>query len=219
MFRPVPALMAVAMLGLAACSISPPEIVAVTHRIVVVADPAGRREQLSVFASVADEDGAADLAELYVLCDEQELVWKLDYETWQRDDQGSSVWIGSNGLVPAGKTIPRGDYRVVLVDLAGERAERQFSVNAPETGNYRVPTLRVAGTGVRVESPYPVNTVFFFDAGGNVVHTIGVNTGTTTLDALWPESQWRTGADYIALYSLDPRSETGFFTWKTRLAD
>ncbi len=205
----------------AACSVSPPEFMSTGAHLVVVATDAegGKDERLSIFASVADKDGIDDIEYLYIVHDGEELSWSLDPDAWQRSEEGSSIWLGSNALDAPGPSIPRGEYRLVLVDKAGERSERTFILNAPETSGYKVPVIRLAGTSVVLDSAYSVNTAFFFDSGDNVVLTAPISKGTTSLDALWPKGQWRTGPDFIAAYGYDPKAETGFFSWKIRLPD
>jgi len=209
------------ILSSAGCSVAPPEVMSLGARLVVQAagPEGGKDERLSVFVSVSDKDGVDDIDYLYIVHDGSELCWSLGRDEWQRDEEGSSVWLGSNDLDAPGATVPRGEYRVVIVDKAGERSERRFSLSAPETGAYDVPTVRLSGTGVVVSSPYPTNTAFFLDAGGNVVFTTPIAAGATPLDSLWANGQWRAGSDYIAVYGLDPKAETGFFSWKIRLPD
>ncbi|MBN2874375.1 MAG: hypothetical protein JXM71_04710 [Spirochaetales bacterium] len=216
------ATLALAMIvGVAACSVSPPVFVTADVRLVVVAtDGSGARdERLSVFASVSDADGSADIEYLYVVCDEHELYWTLDADAWQRVDEGESVWLGSNGLDAPGYRIPRGEYRLILVDKAGERDERVCTLSAPGTEDYRLPDVRLDGTAVKLVSPYPSATAFFSDSGGNVVMSTPILSGTTSLDSLWPKGQWRSEADYLTVYGFEPEAETGFFSWKIRLPD
>ncbi len=74
---------------------------------------------LSLFVRPDDPDGFDDLAELYLIDDQEELFWRLDPDTWQKSGSGDS-WIGSNGLVlPDGAPLPAGEYRLLLRDLAG----------------------------------------------------------------------------------------------------
>lgn len=203
------------------CSVATPEIASIGVRLVVVATDAdgGRDERLSLFASVADGDGVDDIDYLYVVHDGDELCWSLTRDDWLRNDSGAAVWLGSNSLDAPGPTVPRGQYRVVLVDRAGEQAEREFTLSAPETRAYDPPVVLLSGDSVIVESAYPTNTAFFFDAGGNVVLTVPVAKGEVSLDSLWADERWRSGSDYIAVYGLEPKAEIGFFSWKIRLPD
>lgn len=206
----------------AGCSVNPPEFRTTSARLVVFATDGsgGRAERLSFFASVSDADGVADIDGLFLVHDESELCWSMSPDDWTLEEDGSTVWIGSNGLsVPSGRAMPRGAYRAVLVDKAGERDERSFSLSAPETSAYDLPTVSLAGTRVSVSSPYPTNTAFFLDSGDNVVRTVKIASKTMELDSLWGDSGWRSGADYLAVYGLDPKALTGFFSWKTRLPD
>jgi hypothetical protein len=213
--------MLLAISATVSCTSKPPEFVSMTARVIAVAVDAdgGREERLSFFSSVADGDGVGDIEYLFLVHDASELSWTLDQDSWVRHEEGTSVWIGSNGLrAPAG-IIPRGRYRAVLVDRAGERVERSVMVSAPGTGEYALPSVNAEGDSVSVRSPYPVNTALFLDPGGNVVGSASVGTGRTPLDTLMRGGTWRTSADYIAVYGFDPKAETGFMSWKIRLQD
>ena len=179
-----------------------------------------REERLSFFASLRDQDGIDDIEYLYILHDESELLWTLTLDNWVRRDEGDSVWLGSNGLEPGDDGLmPRGRYRAVVVDKAGERDERVFNLSAPVTLTYALPVLGLAGNQLTLNSPYQVNTLFFLDPADNPVKTVGINPGTSSLDALWGDSSWRTAAYTIRAYGFDPKAETGFFSWTIRLND
>ncbi|TFG82310.1 MAG: hypothetical protein E4H20_07930 [Spirochaetales bacterium] len=205
-----------------ACAVNPPGISSESHRLIVMADgPNGARsERLSIFLAVSDKDGLSDLDRLFILHDESELSWTLTPDTWQVREEGSRISVGSNGLSPpSGNALPRGRYRALLYDLAGERADYTFTVSAPNTADYALPSLSLDRNTVRIDSPYPTNTAFFLDSGGNVTRTVAVKPGSIDLDTLWGDGAWRSDADYLAVYGLDPGSELGLFSWKIRLPD
>jgi hypothetical protein len=207
---------------LSSCAVNPPGFVSTSHRLVVhPLDGAGQREErLSFFASLRDKDGIGDIEYLYILHDESELFWTLTLDNWIRREESDSVWLGSNGLEPGDEGLmPRGRYRAVVVDKAGERDERIFNLSAPVTADYALPVLRRTGSQLTLESPYQVNTLFFLDPAGNPVKTVGINPGTSSLDVLWGDSSWRTAAYTIRAYGFDPKAETGFFSWTIRLND
>ena len=208
--------------ALSSCAVNPPGFVSTSHRLVVQAvNGTGQREErLSFFASLRDQDGIDDIEYLYILHDESELLWTLTLDNWVRRDEGDSVWLGSNGLEPGDDGLmPRGRYRAVVVDKAGERDERVFNLSAPVTLTYALPVLGLAGNQLTLNSPYQVNTLFFLDPADNPVKTVGINPGTSSLDALWGDSSWRTAAYTIRAYGFDPKAETGFFSWTIRLND
>jgi len=202
------------------CAVNTPGFVSTSHRLIVLAsDGTGAREErLSFFASLRDQDGIGDIDYLYVIHDESELSWTLTLDNWIRRDEGDAIWLGSNGLEPGdGGLMPRGRYRAVVVDKAGERDERIFNLSAPVTKDYSLPAIRLAGNQLTLDSPYQVNTLFFLDPAENPVKTVGINPGTTSLDALWGDASWRTAAYTIRAYGFDPKAETGFFSWNIRL--
>jgi len=208
--------------ALSSCAVHPPGIVSTSHRLVIQAvDAAGQREErLSFFASIRDQDGVGDIEYLYIMHDETELFWTLSLDNWIRRDEGEAVWLGSNGLEPGDDGLmPRGRYRVMVVDKAGERDERIFSLSAPQTADYALPVIRLSGPQLTLESSYQVNTLFFLDPADNPVKTVGINPGTSSLDSLWGDSSWRNSAYTIRAYGFDPKAEIGFFSWTIRLND
>jgi hypothetical protein len=213
---------AILLHALSSCSVNPPGFVSTSHRLIVLGtDGTGEREErLSFFASLEDQDGVADIEFLYVIHDEAELAWTLTVDNWIRRDEGSTIWLGSNGLQPGDDVLmPRGRYRAVVVDKAGERDEVIFSLSAPATKAYALPAIRRDGSQLTLVSPYQVNTLFFLDPADNPVKTVGINPGTSSLDALWGDSSWRTAAYTLRAYGFDPKAETGFFSWNIRLND
>ncbi len=205
----------------ASCSSKIPEVVSMTTRVIVAAvdDNGGREERLSFFASVADGDGVDDIEYLFLVNDALELSWTLEPGTWVRHEEGSIVWIGSNGLRAPGGNIPRGKYRAILVDMAGERSERTIMVSAPKTEGAILPSITMEADFLSVRSPYSANTALFLDSGGNVVASAPIAAGRISMDSLMRGADWRTSADYIAVYGFDPKAETGYISWKIRLPD
>jgi len=210
-----------ALLLLNSCAINPPEISSISKRLIIAAnsDKGDFTEQLSLMVSVRDKDGFSDIEHLYVLNDPDEIFWALDAENWIKQEEGDAVWIGHNSLRGPEPLLPRGDYRLVLVDRAGERDERALIIREPVTDIYDGPRPRLEKLSMLLDSPYTANTAFFFDAAGNVRRTVDIKPGTTLLDELWPDAGWRTGADYLAVYAFNTKSETGYFSWKIRLPD
>jgi hypothetical protein len=205
----------------AGCAVHAPALSTISHRLIVAAVEQGREERLSVYAAISDQDGIADISRIVIIHDDTELYWELDSSSWSMKEEGSRYFIGSNGLsAPPSSAMPRGSYRVLVYDLAGERAEGSFRLAAPDSAAYALPQLVLAGgDAISVASPYLINSALFYDAGGNVTKTAPLKEGRTALDALWEQGLWRSGADYLAVYSFDPKSELGLISWKIRLPD
>jgi hypothetical protein len=207
---------------LASCAVNPPGIVSVSHRLIVLPQEGTlqREERLSVFAAVRDQDGIGDIEYLYIMHDESELYWTLTMDTWVQREEGGTVWLGSNGLEAEDSgLIPRGRYRALIVDKAGERNERPFSLSAPATADFSLPSIRLSAGQVTLESAYQMNTLFFLDPADNPVKTVSLDPGESSMNALWGDTNWRTAAYTIRAYGFDPKAETGFFSWNLRLND
>ena len=124
------------------CTVSPPSLVnqRVDMQYVDDQDLGQRYEQLSVFVHVQDGDGIGDLEFLYIIHDESHQYWKLSADTWQRVEENDTVWLGSSGLTTADYSpLPRGSYRILVIDRAGERDESSTRLAVPSRLNGDAP--------------------------------------------------------------------------------
>lgn len=202
------------------CSAHPPELVSISQRLVVyqAENLSDFQERLNLFAIVRDRDGKDDIEALYVIQDEAELFWKLRADNWVYKEDVGEFWLGRNGMAGPERFLPRGQYRLLLVDQAGHRSERSFSLSAAPRTDYSFAQVTLtADNSIELSSPYELNTLFFIDAGNNIIRTVELAPGKHLLDQVWGDATWRSRAVYVAIYSLDIKAETGFFTWKTRL--
>lgn len=115
------------------CTGEPPQILQVYWELNVLNDiDAGRQyEVLSAFMNVNDSDGFDDIVNIYIIHDESEMFWTLDQNNWAIVRERDENWLGSNSISTANKTpLPRGDYRVLIVDAGGDRSEGSFYLDA-----------------------------------------------------------------------------------------
>lgn len=207
---------------LCACQVHVPTLSAVNLRLYLKPGPAGTApiEQLSVFVQAADGDGPEDLAYLYLVHRESQLCWPLDQASWTSASDSGSLWLGTNTIrMPDASPLPRGRWQLVLIDLAGQRSELEFSLTAPETVGFTIPALQLADDTVILTSSYDMHTVIFMDASDRVVKTATMTSPRASLDSLWGSGGWKQGADYLAVYGVDIQSEVGCFSWTIRLPD
>lgn len=148
----------------AACTGSPPEILRAEVRLEYVDnfDLQMVYEQLSAFVLVRDEDGFGDIRRLYLIHDQAELYWQLEADAWTHRRISGEDWIGFAGATMAdGSEMPRGRYRLVVMDAAGESDERAVAIDAPqlETVRARMPRfdsstnrVTIPGSGARLVS-------------------------------------------------------------------
>ncbi|TVQ37162.1 MAG: hypothetical protein EA384_12940 [Spirochaetaceae bacterium] len=119
---------------LVSCTGAPPELVGVELSLEYVDnfDLDRRYEQLTLYALVRDQDGFADIRELYLIHDEAELYWHFDPDSWTHRRLAGENWIGFDGLTMGDwSALPRGRYRVVVIDASGEQDERAVAIDAP----------------------------------------------------------------------------------------
>jgi hypothetical protein len=127
-------------------------------------------ERFSFFIIPDDDDGIENLADLYLYHDREQLRWHIRSEDWVAYEQEGQTWIGTRSIAMTGdETLPRGQYRAVLVNKGGEQSERLFSFDAPEEPRFPFPFIALAEDRYRIDSNYPVNRFICYDEQGNTV--------------------------------------------------
>jgi hypothetical protein len=102
------------------------------------------------------------------------------------------------------ETLPRGQFRAVLVDKGGEQTERFFTFDAPVEAPHPFPFLYISEGHYRIESEYPEHYFICYDEQGAVLRTLPVETLEGTLSSL----ELPKGTRAIALWD----EESEFFT-------
>ena len=177
------------------CSAAPPQLVRVEARLEHVhdLDRGVWYEQVVLFALVRDEDGFADIEQLFLLNDEHQLYWRLDGEGWTHERRAGEDWIGLAGLVMADdEDFPRGLYRVVVLDAAGQQDEQRVLIDSPRRVN-------IAG-----QLPVVGNAVAVVPAGGAVLRVV-----STTRDDEPPTDRTLAAGEH-RIDDLIPADSVGF---------
>ncbi|MDR0584810.1 MAG: hypothetical protein LBG57_10760 [Treponema sp.] len=170
---------------------------------------AGPLERFSFFIIPNDEDGIENLDELYLYHDREQLRWLFKSDDWVSVTQDGRTWIGSRAIAAAGDgSLPRGQYRAVLVNKGGEKSERFFGFDAPESPRFPFPTLEINEDRYRVDSAYPENRMVCYDAEGNYVSTINLSGLSGSLSDL----NFPSNARIASLWAEDPQYFTAAFT-------
>jgi hypothetical protein len=171
----------------------------------------GSYESLSVFGCVRGDDGLDSLSELWITNDDAALAWKLDGGDWTKVKEGGDTWIGATALAsPDFKTLPRGDYKLILVDLAGQRAEKGFSM-AEESPKKEAPALSRSGNAFSIVSAWPENLVLGFDAAGTLIASPGAAGGTRSLASVFGQEIAGRVAT-VGAYGYDPSLRAGAYS-------
>ncbi len=194
-----------------ACSGGPPEILKVEWVLESRPIAASSYESLSVFVDLRDPDGMEDIEALWILSDSGEFYWMLDASSWTKKSEGGDTWLGAADLaLPDRKPLPRSSYRVVVADLAGARAVREFRLE--ETGHAKaLPKLSIQGNVTTLESEWEENYILAFDAAGTLIRGAVMVGKTGKLDGLLGTNDAsRTSA--IAVYGHDPAIRQGAFS-------
>jgi hypothetical protein len=166
----------ISLLGALSCSRAEPEIAFGSLRLVYFQGAEGPEERFSFFVLPNDEDGIADLAELYLYHDREGLCWQLNSDDWVSYQSEGQEWIGSRAIAMFdGESLPRGQFRAVLVDKGGEQTERLFAFDAPAEPRHPFPYLYVEGDSYRIESEYPEHYFLCYNNQGEFLLTVKVD--------------------------------------------
>jgi hypothetical protein len=192
-----------------ACSRTEPKIAFGFIELVYYQNGSRPEERFSFFIIPEDDDGIENLGDLYLYHDHEQLRWHITSEDWVSYEHEGKTWIGTRSIaIGSGESLPRGQYRAVLVNKGGEKSERDFSFDAPVNPRFPFPTLIISGNVYVVNSSYPENRLVCYDEQGNFVETIRLVGLSGSIDDLGIPSQARTAA----LWAEDPQYFTSAFT-------
>lgn len=169
-----------------ACEASAPEIIDMQWQINVVErlDMDLYEENLSFFIYASDEDGEDDISSIFLLHDESEQYWSLSSENWTVNTSGGEYWVGSSDIVmPDGSPIPRGDYRIVLYDAAGEKAEETIRIDTVviKPDELEFPSISAKLNTITVSTPFENPMVLLFDRNRRFVDSAMIEFDNTPL--------------------------------------
>lgn len=187
------------------CSTAPPKIAETFWQLNLIRSPQTDRshESLSFFVHVSDNNGIEDLDSIYLVNDSNQLYWRLDPSSWQYSDKDGELWVGSNTIeMPDLSDLPRGKYRVLLSNLAGERATDDIFLSADRLNPAKAafPELAVTASSVTVKTAG--TALWLYDPSGQLVGT-RQGTGVFGISSLVPTGSPRDLPLTIYGYSYD----------------
>lgn len=150
---------------------------------------------------MTDEDGIEDLEAVALVQDAEELYWKIRRDQWEWKPFGGGKWAVCSGILSQpGRPFPRGEYRVVVTDMAGYRAEREFSVRA-EPFKVTFPSIQKKD-GTLVLNPGSGSTILVLtSSAGTILGSFPLKRGENPLQPILASPAIRTQAKEFFLYS------------------
>ena len=209
LLRPVPVVLCFILL-LAGCSEEPPHIIQIFHQTNVVKDLQQEDiyPQLSLFVHAEDDDGTDDIDSIYLIQDEKELFWELDDQNWESFEEQGEYWVGSNRIVMNDYSpLPWGDYRLLIIDAAGERDEREIYIAKPEytPEETEFPQVAVENGKVVVSGGEKQRTYWTVREDGQLIKTVKTTDPEISVTTLTGSSEEQRGEPFaFYLYIYDP---------------
>jgi len=168
---------------LTVCSRTKPEVKFGFIQLVLYQGDEKPEEFYSFFILPEDEDGMENLDEMYIYHDREQLRWHLKNDEWVSYKQDEKTWIGTRSLtVQDGLTLPRGVYRVVLMNKGGEKGERSFTYDGGP--RFPFPEIEIENGQYVINSKWPSNRLVCFDRAGNYLSVVDVISLTGSVSQL-----------------------------------
>ncbi len=207
---------------LVSCSGSVPEIGQVVWQVNFIRTPSelSIHQELSVFTLIEDEDGIADIDFIYLIHDESELFWQLDTDIWTQKVLGGKNWIGSKSIrMNDFSNLPAGKYRLVVIDKAGERDTRSFSISGKmiDTNNDKYFPELLIGSDIEIRSNFSENTLWIYDKSMELLKNIKIENGKISMDIINNDTSNR--AFWVSIYSFDAENGVGLIRGPYPLKD
>ncbi len=122
--------------------------------------------ELAAYAQVSDEDGFADLSEMYLIHDQQYLYWVSSRDEWKYIDQNGENWISIPRIkVNSSQDLP-GLYRAVLIDDSGAQVEREHAVPQLDNSDDLQPSIRYNDDTIEIQGDHSIYRLSVYSAGG-----------------------------------------------------
>jgi hypothetical protein len=206
--------LAVFLLQALSCSRTEPQITFGFIELVYYQSNDKPEERFSFFIIPEDEEGIENLEDLYLYHDREQLRWHLNCNDWVSYVHEGTTWIGSRSIaIGEGESLPRGQYRAVLVNKGGEKSERNFGFDAPEEPRFPFPVLTISGGSYTADSAYPINRLLCYDEQGNHIFSVNLSSLSGSVADLGIPSQARTAA----LWAEDAQYFTSAMTYVAAL--
>ncbi|MDR0556792.1 MAG: hypothetical protein LBG43_02830 [Treponema sp.] len=197
------------LLSLAACNRTEPEISYAVMRLVYVQENGVVKERFSFFILATDEDGIENLDDLYLYHDREGLRWHLSERDWIALQQEGDTWLGSRSIAMIDEEpLPRGLYRAVLANKAGEESARNIAFDPPLQPRFPFPSLVIADGNYAIDSKYPANYFLCYDEQGNYVQTVQA----TALQGVIADLKFNAKVKSTALWAEDQLYSTSALT-------
>jgi hypothetical protein len=192
-----------------ACTRTEPELSYAVMRLVYLRESGVVKERFSLFVIAADEDGIENLDALYLYHDREGLRWHISERDWISVQEDTNTWLGSRSIAMIDdEPLPRGAYRVVLVNKAGEEATRGVTFDPPALPRFPFPSLHIVDGTYTIDSQYPANYFLGYDDQGNYVQTVQV----TALRGSIADVKFDAKVKSVALWAEDQLYATSALT-------
>lgn len=197
-----------ATLLVVSCSTTPPKILQTFWQVDLVRNPSSgvTHERLSLFVQLGESGTLSDLSSIYLMNDASELYWRLGPSNWQTSKREGELWVGSNEIqTPDGAPLPRGKYRILVTNVAGERARGDIFVSSDELNpkGAPFPSLTISGTHIRIHATLPETSLWLYNDAGHLLGAHRGSGGEVELGSLLPHGRPPQSAIHLYAYSYD----------------
>ena len=172
------------------CGNDPPELKQIYSQINFTKTPEGvQGSEFLVLVNAEDKDGEDDIETVYIIRDDEQTFWRVDSVSWNLRNNRGMKWVGCENMTTVDGSLPSpGEYRVLVIDRAGERAEDSVFIpiikkvpdakQFPEilfTENYEI---------LEIKSINSRNIISFYDSAGKLLGAYAATPGMLNIKKL-----------------------------------
>ncbi|HAK46964.1 MAG TPA: hypothetical protein DCO79_13745 [Spirochaeta sp.] len=172
------------------CGNTPPELKQIYSEINFLNIPGSEnvRSEMLVLVNADDEDGDDDITGIHIINDSEQMSWDLDSSIWKTRDSRGMKWTGSQRLTTVDGSMPKaGEYRVLVVDRAGERVEESVFFplikNPPSPADF-AELIFQDEQAIELKSPQERNIISFYDSEGKLLGAYAATPGLIRINKL-----------------------------------
>jgi hypothetical protein len=129
-------------------------------------------ERYYVFVIPSDDDGMADIDEMIISHEKENLRWKLFPSDWVSENVEGVMWVGTRNMqMPDNESLPRGVFTVELIDKSGMIGSIQLTFDVRSKA-HPFPEFFLSDGNYSIQSEYPVHHFMCYDGSGEFLQSV-----------------------------------------------
>lgn len=145
--------------------------------------------ELVVLVNAEDEDGDDDIESLHVINEDGQLFWSVNRSNWSSRSSRGMKWLGYEKFLTAdGSLAEAGEYRILVIDRAGERVENNIFIplfkDIPKPDDFSQLLFTDDDNFIELKSTESRNIIAFYNSEGKLLGAFSATPGVIEIKKL-----------------------------------